>query len=184
MIRKLTWVVLLLGFWGCRDHHGAPGDHAGGGHDDHGGGHDDPGEHGDHGGEHDDHGGGHGHGGGGAAEVVTLWGETTQLFVEFPALVQGEDSPFAAHLTRLGDHFAIDTGTVTVELTGGGPAEKFSVDMPKVAGIFRPVVRPAVAGVRRVTLRLDSSAASGEFDMGEFTVFGSRAEADAAGGRL
>lgn len=161
------------------------------GHDDHGHGQEAHGHGHGHGEEahgdghgHEAHGEGHGHGHGdhdGAAEVVTQWGEVTQLFVEFPALVVGEESPFAAHLTRLKDHFAIDRGTVTVELTGGGPpAERFAVDRPSQAGIFRPVVKPAHPGPRAVTLRLESPAGSETFDMGSFTVFETRAKADAA----
>ena len=169
------------------------------GHDDHGHdhasdsddhGHDDPPAADDHG--HDDppvadeHGHDHAsstddHGHDGASEVVTLWGEGTQLFVEFPALVVGEESPFAAHLTRLRDHFALDEGRVTVELSGGPhPVERFSVDHPSPPGIFRPVVRPAREGIRRVTLRLDSSLASEVHEMGEFRVYATRAEAEAA----
>ncbi|MCA9564957.1 MAG: efflux RND transporter periplasmic adaptor subunit [Myxococcales bacterium] len=103
------------------------------------------------------------------------------MFVEFPALVAGEESPFAAHLTRLSDHFAIDSGTVVVELTGGGlPIERFSVDHPSVAGIFRPIVLPAQPGRRTVTLHLTSPSVSETHEMGEFDVFPTREEADAA----
>jgi membrane fusion protein, heavy metal efflux system len=125
----------------------------------------------------------HGHDHEGASEVVTVWGEVTQLFAEFPALVVGDESVFAAHVTRLQDHFAIDRGRVVVELSGGGhPVERFSVEQPAVAGIFRPVVRPAYAGERELVLRLDSPAASEVHEMGRFTVFATRAEADAAAG--
>lgn len=178
----LPLVGLVLVLTACTDKHGhdhphdEQGDHAHG--DEHG--------HGEHGHEeahpagHDDHGHGHGEHDG-ASEVVTLWGERTQLFVEFPALVVGEESPFAAHLTRLSDHFAVDSGTVVVELTGGEhPVERFAAERPSVAGIFRPIVRPAHPGTRRVVLRLDSPAVSETHDMGEFTVFSSREEANAA----
>lgn len=167
----MAWLSFGLSVAGCTHDHAhsnepGPGEH---GHDDHGQG----------GAAGDDH--GHGHGHEGASEVVTLWGARTQLFVEFPALVVGEDSPFAAHLTRLQDHFAIDGGTVTVELSGGDlPVERFAVEGPTVAGIFRPIAHPAQPGQRLVTLRLDSSAASESHEMGEFTVYGSREAADAA----
>lgn len=148
-------------------------------HDGHGHGHDDHG-HDDHGNGHDDH--GHGHGGHeGASEVVTLWGSQTQLFVEFPALVTGEESSFAAHLTRLHDHFAIDEGSVAVELSGGGhPVERFEVKHPAVAGIFRPVIRPAYQGRRQITLSLTSTTVNETHQMGEFTVFSTREAADRA----
>ena len=195
-LRRLQgWALplALVAAQACKGGHGhdhapgaaEPGEHA----------HDEPAGHGhehgvaahdDHGDAHDDHGSGHddhGHGHDGASEVVTKWGRITQLFVEYPALVVGEESPFAAHLTRLHDHFAIDRGTVVVELSGGGaPVERFTVDHPSVAGIFRPVVRPAHPGRRRVTLRIDSPAASEVHEMGESTVFPTRAEADADAG--
>ena len=160
--------ALALALAGCSKH--AHDDHGHGGHDDHGGGH-----------GHDDHGGGHGHGHDGASEVITRWGATTQLFVEFPALAVGEESPFAAHLTELDGHAAVDRGVVTVELSGGGhPVERFEVDGPSVAGIFRPVVTPVAAGEREVTLRLESPVASEVHALGTLTVFPTRAAADAA----
>jgi cobalt-zinc-cadmium efflux system membrane fusion protein len=149
--------VLALS-WGCREDHGHEHPHEAG--------------EGEHGHEHE-----------GASEVVTRWGATTQLFVEFPALVVGEASPFAAHLTRLADHSAIDSGTVVVELHGGSnPVERFTVDRAAVAGIFRPIVEPAHAGPRKLTLRLDSSVASEVHELGEFTVYSTRTQADAAAG--
>lgn len=202
----LHLLLAVAALAGCD--HGHPhgeGDH---GHahaedDDHGHAHDDDdhehGEHGEHGhahddddhdhaqdddhghphGEEDDH--GHGHGAhDGAAEVVTLWGDATQLFVEFPALVAGEPSPFAAHLTRLTDHRAIGTGTVTVELAGSGGPQRFDADASTVPGIFRPVVTPAEAGTVTMTLHLSSPDGSEVHSMGEFPVFATRAEADAA----
>jgi cobalt-zinc-cadmium efflux system membrane fusion protein len=160
-------VVLVLGCSRAEHGHEGHGDH------DHGHGHD--------GGHGHDEGHGHGHEHEGASEVVTRWGETTQLFVEFPALVAGEPSPFAAHLTRLSDHMAIDQGTVVVELHGGGEGvERFTVEQPSVPGIFRPVVEPAFAGTRTLTLRLDSPLASETHELGEFTVYPTRALADAA----
>lgn len=178
MTSRLTSALFggLLTLTGCgHDHpHDEHGDHpaaeAGHGHAHGESGHGDE--------AHDDH--GHGDDDG-ASEVVTLWGERTQLFVEFPALVAGEESRFAAHLTRLRDHFAIDSGTVVVELSGGDhPVERFAAERPATAGIFRPVVRPVHAGRRRVTLRLTSTAAGETHELGEFTVSSSRAEANAA----
>lgn len=167
-------VVMTLAWIGCarQDDHG----HSHGG--SHGHPHHAQEEHGHGGAGHGDH--GH-HGSEHASESVTKWGTQTQLFVEFPSLVTGEDSPFAAHLTRLSDHLALDSGLVTVELSGGNqPAEKFSVQGSTSPGIFRPVVRPAHAGFRTVTLRLESEHASETHTVGTFMVYASRAEADAA----
>ena len=177
----LAPTLALVGACDDHGHDHANGDHAhdGGGHS-HDGGHDHGHDDGGHG-HVDEDAHGHGHDHEGAAEAVTRWGARTQLFVEFPALVAGEDSPFAAHLTRLSDHLAIDSGTVVVELHGGEhPIERFTVEGPSVAGIFRPVVRPAHAGPRQVRLSLESSAATEVHELGEFTVFPTRALADAS----
>jgi RND family efflux transporter MFP subunit len=117
----------------------------------------------------------------GASEAVTTWSEHTQLFVEFPALVVGEESPFAAHFTRLSDHGALAEGKVTVELSSSDAAlESFEVAGPSVPGIFRPEVLPKTPGKRKVTLRFEGPAISETHELGEFTVFTSRAEANAA----
>lgn len=114
------------------------------------------------------------------SSAVTLFAARTELFVEFPALIVGHDSPFAAHLTRLTDFKPVEAGRVEAELTGGGaPDERFAVDGPSVAGIFRPVVRPAHAVKRRLVVRL-SGALSDEHDLGEVTVFPDVAAARAA----
>lgn len=139
------------------DDHGH--DHAsGGGHDDH---HDDQ----------DDH----GHGGDETAMAVTHFTETTELFVEFPAFVAGQESSFAAHLTRL-DHFKpVAAGRVTVTLSGGGMADEvFSVSAPSVAGIFRPLVIPKHPLTRQLSLRLQGEGLDVVHQLGEYTVYPSR----------
>ena len=46
------------------------------------------------------------------SRAITHWTEHTELFVEFPVLIVGQESPFAAHLTRLSDFKAIDAEDV------------------------------------------------------------------------
>ena len=138
---------------------------------------------------HDAHGGhahgedphGHDHGAHVAAEAVTRWGDKTQLFVEFPALVVGEPSPFAAHLTSLDQHTPVDEGMIVVELSGGGPpTERFVADAPTTPGIFRPVIQPQHPGTRRVTVQLTTGLVSEVHDLGELQVFSTREEASMA----
>ncbi len=50
------------------------------------------------------------------AKSMTLWTNNTELFVEFPALVVGKKSRFAAHFTILDKHQPVREGTVTVSL--------------------------------------------------------------------
>ena len=111
---------------------------------------------------------------GGAASLnFTHFSDRTELFVEFPPLVAGHPSAFAAHLTRLADFKPVNQGRVSVTLTAadGSPPETFSVDAPGVPGIFRPIAKPARAGQRRLTVELVDGDLRVTHDLGEITVY-------------
>jgi len=125
-------------------------------------------------GGHGDH--GHGHEPGGIA--VTHFTDASELFVEFPPLTVGEESGFAAHLTRLDDFRPVAEGRVTVRLSGGGlPDEVFTVAGPSIPGIFRPVAKPSHAGARDVTLTLESPGLRVTHDLGVYPVYADRESA-------
>lgn len=122
----------------------------------------------------------HGHGSG--AEKITHFTERTELFVEFPRLVVGEQSAFAAHLTRLSDFRALGAGKVTVLLSGGGhPDEAFAVEAPTQPGIFRPQAMPRHSGERELTIEVVTAEFSVRHVLGPVTVYADRKAADAAG---
>jgi RND family efflux transporter MFP subunit len=134
----------------------------------------------------------HAHGGAGHAAhgepaerpgaSITHFGERTELFAEFPALVRGEESRFAAHLNDLERFKPLEKGHVEVVLSGGGaPDERFEVTDPSPVGIFRPVVKPAHASKRRLVLTVESDGGRDRHDLGEVQVFASVADAVAAG---
>ena len=116
------------------------------------------------------------------ASSVTHFAEATELFLEYPPLRVGEDSEFAAHLTRLSDFKAVSEGRVTVLLSGGNAAEeRFEAAAPASPGIFKPVVKPRAAGVRRLQISLEVGSLRDVHDLGEVTVFtDARAAAAAA----
>lgn len=120
----------------------------------------------------------HGHGDGG--EKLTHFSERSELFVEFPPLVVGETSSFAAHLTTLPDFKALSAGKVTVRLTGGDqPDEVFSVDRASQPGIFRPEVTPKHAGERDLAIDVVTESFSVTHALGPFSVYPDRRAADA-----
>lgn len=122
----------------------------------------------------------HGHGHGAGGEKVTHFTDRTELFVEFPRLVVGEKSAFAAHLTTLADFRALAAGRVTVRLAGGGqPDEAFSVDAPSQPGIFRPEATPKHAGDRELAIEVVTPEFSVIHALGPFTVYPDREAADA-----
>lgn len=145
------WVVLMLSHVGCSPQAGA-------GH-----------EHGEHGHAHAED----------ATVALTHWGDKAQLFVEFKALVAGQTSEFAVHLTQLQGHRPISDGRVTVELSGSGsPVERFSVEGTKTPGIFKVAVRPEHPGPRTLVIKLEGGELSEGYELGERVVFGTRAGAN------
>lgn len=76
----------------------------------------------------------------------TIWTEKTELFAEHPALVQGQDSRFAVHLTRLSDFRALEAGRVQVTVQVGRQTFSGQVEKPRAPGIFGVTVRPGAVG--------------------------------------
>ncbi len=123
----------------------------------------------------------HGHDHGPGAEKLTHFTERTELFVEFPPLVVGEKSAFAAHLTTLANFKALTAAKVTVRLTGGGePDEIFSVDGPAQPGIFRLEATPRHAGERELAIDVATPEFSVTHELGPVTVHPDRKAAEAA----
>jgi cobalt-zinc-cadmium efflux system membrane fusion protein len=79
-------------------------------------------------------------------ENYTIWSEQSELFVEFPVLIVGVQSRFAAHFTVLDKHQAVTKGKVMVSLMQGTKGIRHTVEAPSSPGIFSPVLEPIQAG--------------------------------------
>lgn len=124
---------------------------------------------------HDDHGEGD------TNIAVTHFTGVTELFVEFPALVVGQESPFLAHLTRLGNFQPFAIGVVTLTLSGGGVADEvFSVNAARMPGIFRPVALPMHPVTRQISLHLQGEGLDVVHSLGQYSVHPSQVAALAA----
>lgn len=122
----------------------------------------------------------HGHAPG--AEKITHFTDTTELFVEFPRLVKGEKSVFAAHLTTLADFRALAAAKVSVILSGGDQTEeRFAVETPSQPGIFRPEAQPKQAGERELAIEIVTPRFTARHELGPVTVYADRKSADADG---
>ena len=135
--------------------------------------------------DHGEHGNGDGHPGHGDSDApsvaVTHFTDFTELFVEFPVLSVGNESPFAAHFTWLDNFRPVAEGKVSVILRGGDlPEEEFSVGEPSIPGIFRPIAIPAHAGQREVIVKLESAKQTSVHNLGDYTVYASKQAIPAA----
>jgi len=117
------------------------------------------------------------------ALVVTSWTERTELFAEYPPLVEGEHAIFAVHLTDLRDFSPLTEGRAIVELTpeaGGSPAMlEGGASRP---GVFRSEGVVPAAGRYRMALLVDAPTVSDRHEIGTAIVFADRATAWADAG--
>ena len=115
--------------------------------------------------------------------AVTQWTEKTELFVEYPPLVAGENARFAVHLTDLRTFKPLTEGRVTVELrSAGGKVETFQTGAPSRPGIFSVDVKPAGSGSASMVVRLDSEALKDNHEIQNVLVYTDSKAAAAAKG--
>jgi len=87
---------------------------------------------------------------------ATLWTEKTELFMEYPALIAGQEAAFAVHLSDLKDFKPVTQGRLTCVFKNAGGGEViFVAESPSYPGIFRPLVKFSEAGVYDLELRLE-----------------------------
>ncbi|MFP5503693.1 MAG: efflux RND transporter periplasmic adaptor subunit, partial [Candidatus Sericytochromatia bacterium] len=123
----------------------------------------------------------HSHGPTMPTEAVTVFTPKTELFAEYRALVAGQGSRFAAHLTDLRDWSPVTEGRVeAVLMRPDGRQEVFAVEQPARPGIFQPVVTPSEAGTYVLAFRLVSPGLTDTIRVGEVTVYPSANVARAA----
>jgi len=79
--------------------------------------------------------------------AFTIWTKKSELFVEFPPLIIGRESRFAAHFSEMVNFKAIESGKVIVQLLDGEQkVAEHGVPNPSSPGIFRPTLKPDKAG--------------------------------------
>jgi cobalt-zinc-cadmium efflux system membrane fusion protein len=100
----------------------------------------------------------------------TIFSDNYELFVEFPPLVVGKTSSFAAHFTELNDYKPVSTGRVMVSMVKGGKGIKHTVESPTSPGIFRPGLQPKEAGNYLLEFSLETEKGTSKFDVGQINV--------------
>ena len=108
--------------------------------------------------------------------VFTHYSNSSELFVEFPALVVDQPSRFLAHVTRLPDQQPVTEGRVDVVLRrAGNIVARFRVKNPTREGLFTPVVTPKSAGKFDLAVVLYSGEREVVHELGSVTVFADQA---------
>ncbi|HKH83328.1 MAG TPA: hypothetical protein VKA25_06575, partial [Gemmatimonadales bacterium] len=114
-----------------------------------------------------------------AGGAVTLWTDSTELFMEYPALIVGAPDKFAVHLTDLTDFAPLRSGRVTLrfEPKGGGDPVVVTQETPRAPGIYGPAPVFKRAGVYDLTIHVESPQARDELHVPDLRVYPSVAEA-------
>jgi membrane fusion protein, heavy metal efflux system len=136
----------------------------------------DAGGHGHQHGEDSEH--GHAHGVERPTLVYTHYSTVTELSVELPSLVVGRPSTFAAHVTRLGDHQPLTSGTLNVLIVEDDHvAARFRVQAPARPGIFTPTVTPRDPGRYQLIIDVADGELQARHELGTVTIFSDPADA-------
>ena len=114
-----------------------------------------------------------------AGGAITLWTDSTELFMEHPALIVGAPDKFAVHLTDLTDFAPLRSGKITLRFvprSGGAPVVVVQ-DAPRSPGIYGPSPEFKVPGIYDLTLIVNSPQARDSITVPNLRVYATAAEA-------
>ncbi len=110
----------------------------------------------------------------------TIWTDQTELFVEFPVLIVGQPSKFAAHFTVMDKHQPVREGSVTVSLIKGDKGIRATAESPSSPGIFSPIIQPKEAGMHQLVFDLSTPQYKDEIVIKDLMVYANLEEANKA----
>lgn len=96
-----------------------------------------------------------------AGGVVTRWTDSTELFMEHPALIVGAPDKFAIHLTDITDFAPLRSGKITLRFIpreGGAPLTVVQ-ETPRAPGIYGPSPAFTAPGLYDLSLLVESPQA-------------------------
>jgi cobalt-zinc-cadmium efflux system membrane fusion protein len=114
-----------------------------------------------------------------AGGAVTLWTDSTELFMEHPALIVGAPGKFAVHLTDLTDFAPLRSGRITLRFepkSGGAPLE-VTQDAPRSPGIYGPSPAFTQPGIHDLTITVESPQARDVIRVPNLRVYANAEEA-------
>lgn len=118
-----------------------------------------------------------------AGGSTTIWTDSTELFMEHPALIVGAEERFAVHLTDLADFSPLTTGRVVFRFVprDGGEPVVVTQEEPRSPGIYGPAPRFVRPGVYDLTITVESPQTRDEIRVPDLTVYATASEAPAGG---
>jgi cobalt-zinc-cadmium efflux system membrane fusion protein len=114
-----------------------------------------------------------------AGGAITLWTDSTELFMEHPALIVGAPDKFAVHLTDLTDFAPLRSGRITLRFApqGGGTPLVVTQEEPRAPGIYGPSPEFTQPGLYDLTITVESPQARDVIEVPGLRVYASAADA-------
>lgn len=114
-----------------------------------------------------------------AGGAITVWTDSTELFMEHPALIVGAPDKFAVHLTDVTDFAPLRTGKITLRFQprdGGAPLVVVQ-EAPRAPGIYGPSPEFTRAGIHDLTILVESPQARDSISVPALRVYARADEA-------
>jgi len=108
---------------------------------------------------------------------ATVWTKNIEFFVDFPALIVGKTTRFAAHFTILNNHQPVREGSVTVSLIKDTKGLRAHVEAPSSPGIFNPSLKPLRAGIHQLIFEVTTPNFTEKIIINDVHVYASLEEA-------
>ena len=117
-----------------------------------------------------------------AGGAITRWTDSTELFLEHPAMIVGTPLKFAVHLTDMTDFTPLRSGRVTLRFVprGGGAPVVASQDVPRLPGIYGPAPSFTAAGRYDLTILVNSPQAKDSITVRDLHVYATAADVPSA----
>lgn len=114
-----------------------------------------------------------------AGGAVTLWSDSTELFMEHPALIVGEGGVFAVHFTDRTDFAPLGSGRITFRFLprDGGSDVVVTQETPRAPGIYGPSPTFTQPGIYDLSILVDSPQAKDSLFVPGLRVYATAAEA-------
>ncbi|KAB2840013.1 MAG: efflux RND transporter periplasmic adaptor subunit, partial [Melioribacteraceae bacterium] len=118
----------------------------------------------------------HGHELGGTS--VTQYTDSTEIFMEYPALIVNQEAKFLIHLTDLKNFKAVTEGVLTVEFSkDNGTSLSLTENQPARDGIYTPVVKFNEPGNYTMNIKLNGKQVSDNIIVKNVIIYSNENEA-------
>lgn len=108
---------------------------------------------------------------------ITQYTDSTEIFMEYPALLVGQDAKFLIHLSDMKDFKAVYQGTLNVEFTNSsGTSFSVTEDKPTRPGIYTPIVNFKESGNYTMSMMLRGNQVSDRIVVKNVIVYSSESE--------